>query len=103
MSNKQRPHWNHRTDPAFEQVLWKLQSNLCPICGKPATCVDGSYRTGQVRGWLCRTCNTGLGMFRDSPTRLRRAIAYLETPPAKQLWAMQSASAVSPDIAQQAA
>jgi hypothetical protein len=103
MHNRRRTYWNHRGDPAFEQVLFEAQGGRCPICGKSATCLDGSYRTGQVRGWLCRTCYTGLGMFKDSPTRLRRAITYLETPPAKQLRAMQSASAVSPDMAQQAA
>ena len=30
-----------------------------------------------VRGRLCRACNTGIGMFKDSEATLEKAIAYL--------------------------
>ena len=91
MHDRKRKFWNHRTlDPAIEQAIYELQGGKCPICLGPATCLDGSYRNGAVRGYLCRQCNTALGMLKDSPTRLRRALKYLEQPPAKQLLAQQA-------------
>lgn len=39
--------------------------------------VDHSHKSGVVRGLLCGHCNTGLGMFRDSPEALIRAAEYL--------------------------
>jgi len=50
----------------------------CEICGtETVVTVDHDHRTGDIRGKLCRRCNSGLGFFRDSPERLRRAIEYL--------------------------
>lgn len=55
-------------------------SGSCHICGgylkKPY--VDHCHETGKVRGILCQVCNSGIGMFRDSPEILRAAIDYLE-------------------------
>jgi hypothetical protein len=48
--------------------------------------VDHSYRTSKTRGVLHRSpCNAGLGMFKDSPTKLKNALAYLKSPPGKAL------------------
>jgi Recombination endonuclease VII len=44
-----------------------------------------SYRSGKMRGGLCRQCNCTVGMLKDSPTRLRKALTYLRNPPAKAL------------------
>lgn len=40
--------------------------------------LDHDHETNQIRGVLCHHCNSGLGMFRDSPERLQNAIDYLK-------------------------
>lgn len=69
-------------------ALLKDQGGVCAICHQPETlvlcgsvaslAVDHCHAGGQVRGLLCRSCNTALGMFRDDTTTMKRAIAYLE-------------------------
>src|SRR6266576_6499289 len=65
--------------------LHKQQGGRCAIChrlphecGNKALSVDHSHTTEKVRGLLCSSCNTGLGMFADDVTRLKDAIVYLE-------------------------
>lgn len=31
-----------------------------------------------VRGWLCKSCNTSLGLMQESPERIRGLLTYLE-------------------------
>jgi hypothetical protein len=54
----------------------------CAICRKELTrktmAADHDHETGFGRDWLCRNCNTGLGMFQDDPERMRRAAKYIE-------------------------
>ena len=40
--------------------------------------VDHCHDTGQVRGLLCRACNTTLGKVKDNTDTLRSMIDYLE-------------------------
>lgn len=40
-------------------------------------CVDHDHETLEVRGLLCRNCNTGLGMFGDSDEKIQKAIEYM--------------------------
>lgn len=51
----------------------------CAICGATAEplMVDHDHDTGGFRGFLCRRCNAGLGMFMNNPDWLRAAIRYL--------------------------
>lgn len=55
------------------------QSSRCLICGvlDDNLSIDHCHRTGRVRGLLCHTCNTGLGMFKDNEDILEKAIEYL--------------------------
>jgi len=57
----------------------------CPICqkttivGVTANLVkDHDHITGKGREWICDSCNTGLGRFKDSIELLQRAINYLK-------------------------
>ena len=56
------------------------QNNLCAICNKPSDKtlhIDHDHVTGRVRGLLCHTCNTGIGMLQEDVVVLNRAIEYL--------------------------
>ena len=57
----------------------------CPICGKsgiPGVTVkyvkDHNHETGEGREWICDSCNTGLGRFKDDVETLQKAIDYLK-------------------------
>lgn len=71
------------------EALLVAQNGVCAICGGKETTkdkdgaprrmpVDHCHTTGRIRGLLCTQCNRGLGMFSDSPERLRAAANYLE-------------------------
>ena len=55
----------------------------CPICEKTTSVgvtkvvLDHCHKTGRVRGWVCESCNTGIGRFDDSPDIVKRAISWL--------------------------
>ena len=51
----------------------------CPICNKlmKQPCCDEDPVTGMRRGWLCHSCNLGIGKFYDDPTLLIAAAQYL--------------------------
>lgn len=60
--------------------LYKLQNGMCIICGSyhKRLCVDHNHKTGFIRGLLCRRCNSGLGLFRDNPIFIEKALSYLK-------------------------
>lgn len=64
------------------KAMLEAQGYVCAICGAPpkrkALAVDHDHNTGRVRAMLCHPCNGALGLMRDDPERLRKAIAYLE-------------------------
>lgn len=65
------------TEEVYSAML-EAQGGRCAIC--PSTTklsVDHCHDTGKVRGILCHTCNVGLGMFHNSPRKLRAAARYL--------------------------
>jgi len=63
-------------DVAFEE-----QKGLCAICKLPDErgdlAADHCHTVGTKRGLLCRSCNQGLGSFKDDPELLLSAAQYL--------------------------
>jgi len=102
---KQKNCWGSRTpQKRLEQHLkykygvshaefmkrWEAQSGSCAICEtelpdlmtyenrKRGYAIDHNHETGKFRGILCLTCNTMLGMAKDSSDTLKKAIDYLD-------------------------
>jgi hypothetical protein len=77
--------------PAAEKRKWEitrpeLEPFRCPICKKTTipgltskVVLDHDHETGRIRGWICDSCNTGIGRFKDNITLLENAIRYLKT------------------------
>ena len=66
----------------YDQILL-TQAGRCAICrtddpGARRFHVDHDHETDAVRGLLCSRCNTALGLFREDPSVMAAAIAYLE-------------------------
>lgn len=56
----------------------------CPVCHKRTipgitskVVLDHNHETGKPRAWICDSCNTGLGRFKDDTGIMRNAIEYL--------------------------
>jgi len=80
-ATKRKRHYGI-TEDDFKLLIEK-QNYSCKICGKSfgATnklCVDHCHTTGEIRGILCRSCNTGIGSLKDDISILKKAIEYLE-------------------------
>lgn len=65
------------------ELLSAAQHNLCEICKQlPNTfgklVIDHDHTSGKFRGLLCATCNSGLGLLKDSSTILLAAAEYLK-------------------------
>lgn len=64
----------------YESLL-SAQGGVCLICSSEPTneplLVDHCHNSLEVRGLLCRDCNTGLARFKDSIELLDRAKSYL--------------------------
>jgi hypothetical protein len=54
------------------------ENQTCELCElTPAVHWDHNHQTNEHRGWLCKNCNTGLGIFFDDVSQLEKAINYL--------------------------
>ena len=62
-------------------LLLEKQNSLCAICYKVfdvALDIDHCHKTLKVRGLLCKSCNVGLGYFKDNQETLLNAAKYLK-------------------------
>lgn len=60
-------------------AMAQAQGGNCAICRRPCVlCVDHNHATNKVRALLCHNCNSGLGLFQDSPDICAAAVAYLK-------------------------
>ena len=57
----------------------------CPVCKKRTIAgvtskmvLEHDHRTGKPGGWICDSCNTGLGRFKDDVELLKSAIEFLK-------------------------
>ena len=63
-----------------------LGEQKCLICGSSERLhIDHCHTTGVVRGLLCHYCNIGVGMFKDNPELLIKAVSYIKDGPHFQL------------------
>lgn len=92
INNKEKEAISHRighlrrdfgiTQEQYNEIFAN-QDGKCIICGKHqkelkmALAVDHDHSTNEVRGLLCGPCNRGLGMFKDDPDLLQKALDYL--------------------------
>ena len=55
---------------------------VCDCCGalgeNEALALDHDHRTDKFRGFLCRSCNTGIGSLGDTLEGLYKAVSYLK-------------------------
>jgi hypothetical protein len=67
--------------PDKVRAMLEDQDNQCAICPEAIDYVtahlDHCHNSLDIRGLLCKRCNTGLGMFRDQEEYLTSAIRYL--------------------------
>lgn len=57
---------------------------MCPICRKRSIVgvttkivADRDHNTGDIRDFICDSCNTGLGRFKNGEDYLRNALEYI--------------------------
>jgi Recombination endonuclease VII len=73
------------TEDEYYKLL-SLQGNKCAICGGDSPrmgerikyfSVDHDHNTGEIRGLLCGPCNRGIGLLKDCPVVVGKALDYL--------------------------
>lgn len=63
-----------------EEAVLTGMAGSCNVCATaPAEVIDHDHTTGAVRGFLCKKCNTGIGMLGDDLTGVENAVRYLRT------------------------
>lgn len=77
VSIKVKKEWNKKKP---DMIIWE-----CPICKKRTipgltskVVLDHNHITGEPRAWICDSCNTGLGRFKDDIQTMQDAIDYLK-------------------------
>lgn len=95
-------HQRRRKFKITEEELRELSEvHECEICGAAVAWhkkrsggrrtptgtvhIDHCHGTGRVRGVLCGPCNRAIGLFKDNPATLWKAIVYLQQNPAQNV------------------
>jgi len=63
------------------ETMFEEQGGSCAICGNPSgvsLAVDHDHITGKVRGLLCWSCNSAIGLLGDTAESVMKAVRYLE-------------------------
>jgi len=69
---------NYGVSEELVKEVYESQEGLCAICEKKKRLnLDHCHSSGQLRGFLCTLCNTGLGALGDTEDSLKRAHEYL--------------------------
>ncbi len=85
-SRRQAKLKGHVACTATEEELHNSYTGKCALCEKledklnHSLQADHDHKTGKFRGWLCRPCNSAIGLLKDSPELLNKAIEYLTKP-----------------------
>ena len=62
----------------YDGKCWICLDSKAEVVDHDHNCCSGNRTCGKcIRGVLCKSCNTGVGMFYDSPDKLMRAVSYL--------------------------
>lgn len=61
--------------------------SCCSICGESDIVFDHCHSTNQFRGWICRSCNTGIGKMGDTWRGVQDRADYLKEFEAMQVLA----------------
>ena len=90
VSKRGKQYFMSRCRPCIDEsetILRKLKKEFPqPSAGTPCACCkridklfcDHDHSTKEFRSWICRNCNSGIGLLGDSEAGLRQALAYLE-------------------------
>lgn len=89
---KNRQRWKERSDEIkikvrkskygvtaeqYDQMML-AQNECCDLCGKKRRlCIDHNHQTKAVRALLCHPCNTAIGLLKEDPELMWRAIEYV--------------------------
>jgi len=56
-----------------------IEMKYCEICeSQKDLVIDHCHKTNKVRGVLCKTCNMGIGLLKDSLQVLKNSVNYAE-------------------------
>lgn len=65
--------------------MYAAQGGRCAACRdrlelrtRSRVAVDHDHATGKIRGLLCNSCNSALGMLRDESRRVRSLLRYIQ-------------------------
>ena len=63
----------------FDGQCWICQASQATVVDHDHNCCPQTYSCGAcVRGMLCSSCNTALGLFKDNKDTLTNALNYLQ-------------------------